>query len=96
MSPAAAKSIVNRERVKIRPPVPRSIEALGLMAENYLPCRNYYRCTVSALGPPGGLERVDAAKFANQSMSERLGSATEIHIDGTFKVKINVKTARFN
>ena len=88
MSSKAAKSMVTRERQKIRPPVSRTIEALGIMLESYLPSRHFYQATVSSPGPPDSPERVRAIIFVSQSMLEWLPFAAEIHVDGTFKVKL--------
>ena len=89
MNPTAAKTMVTRGRKKIRPPVPRTIHALGMMVENYLPSRNYYQGTVNAPGPLGGPEHVHAVIFSSRRMLERLEASTEIHVDGTFKVKMS-------
>ena len=86
MSFKAAKSMVTRER----PPVPRTIEALGIMLESDLPSRHFYQAAVSAPGPPDSPERVHAIIFARQNMLERLLFATKIHVDGTFKVKLHL------
>ena len=43
---------------------------------------------MSAPGPLQDPERVHAVIFASRNMLERLQTATEVHVDGTFKVKM--------
>lgn len=79
----AARSLIRRERERIRPPVPATISALGLMLNTYQPCRDVYRGMVSAPGNPDEC----AVIFAGDQMLQRLSETSEIYIDGTFDVR---------
>lgn len=81
MSEAAGKSMVHRERVKVRPRIPADMHALGLMLDDYLPSRDIYRGMVTAT------DDSHALIFGSLAMINRLNDATEIIMDGTFKVK---------
>lgn len=75
------KTSLQRERAKYRPLIPSSLEDLAAAMEDFAPTRGMYRGIVTAQ------DGSSALLFASDEMLEVLRTATEIYIDGTFKVR---------
>lgn len=76
----AVKPAMERERAKLRPAIPHSLQELAAALENYEPTRNCYRGSATATDGSVGL------LFASDDMLEALSTSVEVYMDGTFKV----------
>lgn len=80
MRPEAARRHIHRERRLFQPPIPRSFEDLGDMLDEYPAVQATYRG--ANIATDGSVTYM----FGSTDMIDRLSNATEIYIDGTFRV----------
>nr|XP_012143809.1 PREDICTED: uncharacterized protein LOC105662845 [Megachile rotundata]XP_012144580.1 PREDICTED: uncharacterized protein LOC105662963 [Megachile rotundata] len=74
------KSIMFREKVKSRPPLPKTVQSAHEMLENYNVLKDIYKgCAISN-------ESKYALIFSNIVLLSALENANEIYMDGTFSV----------
>lgn len=80
MRPEAARRHIHRERRLFLPPMPRSFEELGDMLDEYPAVQEIYHGT--NIATDGSITYM----FGSMEMINRLNEATELYIDGTFRV----------
>lgn len=78
----ACKSAMRRARAKIRPLIPASLRELADALRTYEPTLKYYRGHVEAN------QDSIALIFISDKMLEALNTASELYVDGTFKVML--------
>lgn len=71
---------ISRERQKRFPPVPKTLEGLGGILDNFPPFEDMYRGRVTDRNGKS------AVLFASQEMLDFVKVAKELHIDATFAV----------
>lgn len=74
------KSILNRERAKSKPTVPKTMSALSDLLQNYEPLNNNYKGSVIA--EDGKI----ALLFSSDELLKALACTSEILVDGMFSV----------
>lgn len=80
MSFTAMKSIMNRERCKHRPPIPRTFQALATDIVRYEWIKYFYKGSVVAQ------DSTVSIIFSTDKLIEVLQEAQELFVDGTFSV----------
>ncbi|XP_039302646.1 uncharacterized protein LOC105206370 [Solenopsis invicta] len=74
------RSLLNREQLRKRPEIPRTVAELEMILSNYEPIRHIYKGTVVSD------EGYRAVIFTSDALLNALAESKEIYIDGTFSV----------
>lgn len=82
LSYATLKTTLYRERIKLRPSLPKDMESLGADLSIYGPFEGFYKgCVTCSDGKK-------ALIFTSNELLQELQESSELYVDGTFNVSL--------
>lgn len=86
LSYATVRCTLYRERIKLRPSLPRDMETLAVSLSTYIPVKRLYKGSVTSI------DGKIALIFTSDALLHELGKSTELYVDGTFTVSFACNT----
>lgn len=84
MSYATLKTTLYRERIKLRPSLPKDMETLAANLSTYGPLEGFYKGIVTCS------DRKKALIFTSNELLQELQKSTELYVDGTFSISLYI------
>lgn len=82
LSYATLKTTLYRERIKLRPSLPKDMETLAADLSIYGPLKEFYKGSVTCS------DGKKALIFTKNELLQELQQSTELYVDGTFNVSL--------
>jgi len=80
LSYTTLKTTLYRERLKLRPSLPKDMETLATNLSTYGPLERFYKGSVTSV------DKKKALIFTSDELLQKLQKSTELYVDGTFNV----------
>lgn len=80
LSYATVRCTLYRERIKLRPSLPKDMETLAASLSAYVPLKGFYKDSITC--NDGKIALI----FTTDKLLHVLGKSTELYVDGTFNV----------
>ncbi|XP_011860151.1 PREDICTED: uncharacterized protein LOC105557506 isoform X2 [Vollenhovia emeryi] len=80
LSYATLKSTLYRERIKLRPSLPKNVESFAANLSTYVPMEKFYKGSVTCI------DGKKALIFSSNELLQELQKSTELYVDGTFNI----------
>lgn len=78
------KTTLYRERIKLRPTLPKDMETLATNLSTYQPLEKFYKGNVTCS------DGKKALIFTSNELLQELQKSTELYVDGTFNVSLYI------
>lgn len=90
LSYATVKCTLYRERIKLRPSLPKDMKTLAVSLSAYVPLEGFYKGSV--ISNDGKIALI----FTTDTLLHELGKSTELYVDGTFNVSSAIEKLNTN